>query len=742
MVQIYFVALIVASILNYVAAECPNACSAHGKCGAYDMCICYRNWMANDCSERTCQFGMAHVDSPKGDLDASSGALSGPSVNVIPNDAIYPYGTTEQYPAMIDSEYNILSNTAHDYVECSNKGICDRALGTCSCFTGYDGSACQRASCPSSAAGFCSGHGTCESIGSIAENDHYNVYSLWDVEASMGCACDSGYTGPDCSERMCKLGADPLYHDDFATIRYSNYTYQIYTTTSGNTILGNYSILFTDSMNKQWETNALSIDATCVDVIDALESLPNNVIPLDTVRCLKNVNSALTAGQNVLTENIYDAAYMFIKAKFTLAFPKNVGKLEQLDLNLMLDGARPTTYCPQDTAITGSTVGYAVYPNGYAGESTDYVNDFCAGVQVSLSATANFHVLSFLTNSLAQSKLLKACLGDSNGDSTDNVEVYNWDYGANAAGTKNFLNPHLIKLIDATQDQPESTSDSSPYIPGFFEDPSKRPYPKTNICNSAAGGRCSNVDPAGFYAVLFFDGTNFNIFNRAATDYSTTTLFHVYTTTGYLQLVNPASVAVTLNSAMTTGAAVARSYYSNTVYATSKATTTSGASFVGQVDCVTGAIGTNGALDCVKKGDMLMLLNTDVTFSNTVTFPASTITATNVYNNPVYPDIYTVKKISVAPFNSIARNEDQRHQIVLDYGVNAKFWKKNAFTSAPYAIGNGNGGAAVYKFHPPTGYNYVGECANRGLCDPVMGICKCFPGYASDNCECQNAQSI
>jgi len=42
---------IAVSYLSLVAAECPNACSAHGKCTNYDMCICYRNWMANDCSE-------------------------------------------------------------------------------------------------------------------------------------------------------------------------------------------------------------------------------------------------------------------------------------------------------------------------------------------------------------------------------------------------------------------------------------------------------------------------------------------------------------------------------------------------------------------------------------------------------------------------------------------------------------------------------------------------------------------
>jgi len=49
----FIIAFIVAAAcqLAVVNAECPNACSAHGKCGAYDMCLCFRNWMSNDCSE-------------------------------------------------------------------------------------------------------------------------------------------------------------------------------------------------------------------------------------------------------------------------------------------------------------------------------------------------------------------------------------------------------------------------------------------------------------------------------------------------------------------------------------------------------------------------------------------------------------------------------------------------------------------------------------------------------------------
>ncbi|CAM9569101.1 unnamed protein product [Chrysoparadoxa australica] len=57
--------LVLAALLGYVAAECPNACSGKGTCGAYDMCTCYPGYMANDCSERICPFGRAHIDTPK-----------------------------------------------------------------------------------------------------------------------------------------------------------------------------------------------------------------------------------------------------------------------------------------------------------------------------------------------------------------------------------------------------------------------------------------------------------------------------------------------------------------------------------------------------------------------------------------------------------------------------------------------------------------------------------------------------
>lgn len=79
------------------AAECPNACSGRGTCGAHDMCTCYNGYMGNDCSERVCPFGLAHVDSPKGDLDMDNDVDTS---TVILDSQMYPSGTSELFPTM------------------------------------------------------------------------------------------------------------------------------------------------------------------------------------------------------------------------------------------------------------------------------------------------------------------------------------------------------------------------------------------------------------------------------------------------------------------------------------------------------------------------------------------------------------------------------------------------------------------------------------------------------------------
>lgn len=181
----------------------------------------------------TCPFGRAHVDTPKGDLDASlfvgkADTDVTESKVLLTGSSAYPFGTTEAYPLMEDTSGLIYDNTAHDYMECSNKGLCDRERGQCECLPGYDGAACQRASCPSNVDSVtpgsgtdtrtnyafkmynavssftgrattntaqkdsCSGHGTCMTIGQLAFLDNGNIYDLWDKDSGMGCKCDPG----------------------------------------------------------------------------------------------------------------------------------------------------------------------------------------------------------------------------------------------------------------------------------------------------------------------------------------------------------------------------------------------------------------------------------------------------------------------------------------------------------------------------------------------------------------------
>merc|ERR1712054_246836 len=66
----------------------------------------------------------------------------------------------------------------------------------------------------------------------------------------------------------------------------------------------------------------------------------------------------------------------------------------------------------------------------------------------------NTNVYGYLDDLTAtETKLLKKCLGDSDGDSTNNVEVYDWDYGATSFYTEQYDTwvmsgtPHAIKLV-------------------------------------------------------------------------------------------------------------------------------------------------------------------------------------------------------------------------------------------------------------------------------------------------------
>jgi len=251
---------IVIAILGFAglaAAYCPNACSGHGTCGAWDKCACYGNWQGIDCSQRTCAFGFAWVDTPAEDSDATA--------------------------------------AAHNYAECSNKGLCDRKSGLCKCFDGYEGKACRRSTCPND----CSGHGTCEyieelSFDKISEHGEGTAhgYSQWDQSKIQGCKCDVGYDGPDCSARLCPRGDDPLTHlaaDTDAAI--VNEVQVVEILNDDNTFAGtdSFALIFSDLYGGHWTTRPIAAEVYDADqgaaaaVKAALQGLPNKVIEEVTV---------------------------------------------------------------------------------------------------------------------------------------------------------------------------------------------------------------------------------------------------------------------------------------------------------------------------------------------------------------------------------------------------------------------------------------------------------------------------
>ena len=642
--------------------------------------------MGGDCSERICLFGRAYIDIPKGDLDASK-TLTGPSVVVAENSQLYPYGTTELFPNMVDSRFNVLQNTAHEYVECSNMGTCQRDSGICNCLPGFTGPACERMKCPTADKDFeCSGHGVCMDAKSLASQDYCNVYKLWDKKISFGCSCDKGYFGSDCSLRKCPVGYDPIYQDMDSSRRFANWSYVIYTKSPvRNVIKGNYSIVFYDVTGEDWRTNAIKYDASCLDVIDALEKLPNGVIPKNSVRCLKwNNYNAISAADEplLLSPNPYYGI------KYTIAFPQNPGKLKQIDLDIYLDGSRPTLTSNEST----STLGTFVYPNGFHGSNIDYFSEKCDGLYVYLSTSVSgfYDYIDGLTS--FSSRILQSCLldadfntGVSSGTDTIRGKTYSWDYGT-------ISNPHLIKLVPI--DSPWTTDLCNRTTPSSVRDDGAN----RNTCTFTG-------KQSGFIAAMFYDATikRFKLLTRPSIDFGngqfSNTQFAVYTSKGVAQMQSDQVKVLTY---------AATKPYSSTIY-----TVTSSVAypnFAGNVDCETLAPSDYGAKGCIEKDAIVFMLDPGL---NTFSYKS----------NPKYLNLYTVKRI----YQTADKTLRDRNRIDLDMSVHSG-WQDNAYDNAKLYIWYPNKG----------GYNEVSECSNRGQCDETTGLCQCFTGFQGGSCEIIN----
>lgn len=314
------------------------------------------------------------------------------------------------------------------------------------------------------------------------------------------------------------------------------------------------------------------------------------------------------------------------------------------------------------------------------------------------------------------------------GDSQD--MIYNWDYGISDTIKEDdssftqasrflyyadeLLNPHLVKLLDTSSRTATRLCDVTDHA-------------FTGIDEITEIGYCNNHDQPGFFVVIYYDvkATVFKFLSRAHLDFSATAEFLVYTTTGYLQLVSRTTDIFTTpygdfnaTSVQTAANSIAdlKSYYSNVIY-TYKANVSSPTDLP-NVDCETALSSELQLLQCIEKGDYVMILNTD---------------ETAVATNPKYMNIYQVMKIGRENREStVGGMEETRYQLVLDMGMNVRYHKSDDITS----------GARLYKFTPPKKLvRYVGECSLRGTCDMEEGTCFCFPGFSGDDCSTVNALS-
>ena len=172
--------------------------------------------------------------------------------------------------------------------------------------------------------------------------------------------------------------------------------------------------------------------------------MANDIVPAGSVICTE---IAAGAGVDVNSRN---------KVEYDLVFTENLGDLKPIEINANLDGTRPSVYAIGHQGADNKVkfdVDVKVLANaeGISGENIDYFPTMCDGVTFQAEAgkkggaseVGGVGVPTAGSLTAAEEKLLKACLGDADGDASNNLEVYNWDYGT--ANTT--FHPHIVKIV-------------------------------------------------------------------------------------------------------------------------------------------------------------------------------------------------------------------------------------------------------------------------------------------------------
>ena len=472
----------------------------------------------------------------------------------------------------------------------------------------------------------------------------------------------------------------------------------IYSNTRGS-INGNFSITFYDMIGVSRTTDPIPYGATCPQVVRAFETLPNNAVAAGTMACLRwtDYNNIPAAD-----EPIVSSPNPYYGIKYTLTFPDNPGTLQSPEVNFNSNDMRSTLRI--DPFYNTSKVGAFVYPNGFQGETTDFVPDLCKEVLVGLSTfrgKGSLGTYDFLTGLAPfESRIFKQCLGMADGGVSPPNEVlsvmgesFSWQYGSR-------YNPHLIKLVDTT------STPMTDLCPGVDNVRGVRTDGKVNEM-------CS-VPATGFYALIIYDPVQeiFKLINKPAQDYSPQTSFSVYTTTGVVQMVSDSAAVYT----------DPRNPYSSTIFTGPTQGATAINNYKGNIDCESNPTLQNSAQDCVEVNKYLIFVD-------------PSLTSLAYQTNPKYLNIYKVRKASrqwrtaTDLLLSGGAPTMLRPEIVLDQAISSAYLLNIQLVRA-------------FTFTPPVdSYTYVSECSGRGICDDTFGLCNCFQGFDLDNCARMTARA-
>lgn len=335
--------VVLAFALSAVAnAACPGGCSGHGSCGAADVCDCHQNWGGGDCSLRQCAFGPSWTATS---TDLMNDDRVADDIIAMTPGGWFSTDSDDNFDYVATFEtLHPKTPATHAYVECSGRGTCDYSTGLCRCFEGFDGRGCRRTSCPND----CSGHGNCLTNSEI--NDQYSSLTgpndeYWDQDRTQSCVCDRGFSGYDCSQRICPFGDDPTT----ACSENSAADYQmVQIAISDNSTF--FTLQFTDMFGGEFTTRPVAVGSCEVDAAGgcselqyALMELPNFAIPeveVDLV-AIDNSNSATSQTINTYVVHFSDAA--------------NTGKQNTLQCELISDssgdGAAPRYTNADDCAV-------------------------------------------------------------------------------------------------------------------------------------------------------------------------------------------------------------------------------------------------------------------------------------------------------------------------------------------------------------------------------------------------------